>query len=266
MKKIIVVLLIGCITIASFLLFSKKDVSISFEKNKYNNTDLFDALDVTIKNYSDNMTVEVEGLDLLGFSNEEISNKKGYIKEFGIFTLEYKIYFKDELVCFEYREIINNVYQSNSNNIILNNDFNANIYNWKLTGESYFNYSIDNKLIIDQTSISEFWEQSLYQNIELEYNEKYQISFVVETTSKKQIELSIHQSLSFEPWSYNFGLLEYVEIEGETLVEFEFTFINPNTQYSDVNDVRLEIKFGNNDYLNHNITTFSFSNFELIKI
>lgn len=270
MKKILVVCILAICGVA--LLFVKKEVSISYDKNLYHNNEIFDALDINIKNHNNDMIIEVEGLDLIGFTKEEINNKKGYLKEFGLYTIVYKVYLNEELVCIDYREINCYIYQSDINNLIINNDFSANLYKWNMYDETNgLEYSVlDNELIIKQNNTgNNFWDQKLSQYITLKENSSYILSFDLYSTSNKEIEVSIYQELHDAPWTFNYGLIEYIVVTDEKKTyDFEFICTKPSELDGflvDINNIKLEFKFGYKDNLNNNNSTLYFSNLSLIK-
>lgn len=271
MKKMIVFVITSSLLLFGFYMISEKPVKISFDTNTFNNVEIFDAMDINTSNYTEEMNIEIEGLDVVGFTNEEITNKKGYLKYFGKYTLTYKVYLEEDLICLQYRDIQINVYQTNPNNLILNNDFNALLYKWNLTTQGLSYNVINNELQIIQSNTQDYmWEQKLSQNIVLEFNQKYKLSFDLYCTNSKQLEVSIYQELHDDPWAYNYGLLEYIIIDtNKTTFEFEFTCTSPTEVDGfkiDENNVKLEFKFGKNGTLNTTLSTLYFSNFELIKI
>lgn len=273
MKKFITLIIVLAVVVATCFIIVKKDVSISFEKNNYHNQEVFDALDINISNFSDDMVIEVYGLDLVGFTSDEIKNKSGYLKEFGLYTLTYKIYLNDELLNVSYRELNIYVYNSDLSNLIINNDFNANLYKWIITDNTSGLSSsvINNVLNINQLNTGDyFWDQKLSQYVDLEYNQAYELSFDLYSTTSKQIEVSIYQGLHDNPWSYNYGLLEYINISTiNTTYTYNFTFTQPNYIPGfpiDKNNVLFEFKFGKNEALNNIESTLYFSNIKLVKV
>lgn len=276
MKKILTTLLILCvISFTSYFVFlSMTSIKFTFDESNFTNKDVFNAYPDEIKNLNGKKLV-IEGLDLLGFTEYEILVQKGYIKEFGLFTVVYKVYDTVEneevLVYIECREINVTLFQSNKNNLILNDDFSANLYKWNITDiTNDLSYQISNNelSIIQNGTGDEFWHQKLSQNVYLEENTSYTLTFDVKSILNKQIEVSLIQDLHDAPWSYNYGLIEYLEISNTSntfTIDFDFVLPTELDGFKiDLNNIKLEFKFGNLDYLNNsNNSIITFSNFNL---
>lgn len=275
MKKILTTLLILCIiSFTSYFVFlSMTSIKFTFNESNFTNKDMFNAYPDEIKNLNGKKLV-IEGLDLLGFTDDEILVQKGYIKEFGLFTVVYKVYDvdnEDTLVYIECREINVTLFQSNKNNLILNEDFSANLYKWNITditNDLSYETSNNELSIIQNGTGDEFWHQKLSQNIVLQENSSYTLTFDAKSTLTKQIEVSLIQDLHDSPWSYNYGLIEYLEISNtNNTFTIDFDFVLPTELDGfkiDLNNIKLEIKFGNLDYLNNSSNSvITFSNFSL---
>lgn len=274
MKKFIIfIILISSIATISFIYLSKEvyDYKILVPSNEvytqYNEFDIYD-IEAIDKDNNDLMeNVKVYGLELLKLED-------GRITEFGSFNLRYTIEIENEVVCHTYRNIKVIYKQESLGGLIYNGDFQAGFTEWGTIDwkNSLTLNTSDSKLHIIQSSVDEYvWDQSIYQYVtNLEIGKEYKIVFSASSTNNKTIKVCLAQVLSSYPYSYNVTNEVDIEITNE-LKEYEITFIctSPSNVVSEfefnVNQVRLEFKFGKYEDKNNNISNIVFDNINIFK-
>ncbi len=272
MKKIITFIIFVAIVISGLLLFMPKQsyvYSLITPNNEvysqYNDFDIYNikAFDKDNNNLMDN--VVVYGLELLNIKNNRIT-------EFGTFSLRYTIEIDGDVVAHAYR-VIKVIYEKNSfGGFIYNGDFYSGTKEWGIVDwKSSLDINVENeKLYIYQNSVDEYiWDQSIYQYVVgLEINKTYEISFYASSSFNKTLKVCLAQTLSDSPWSYNIMNENDIEINNSlSLYTIEFTCTLPtnivNEFEFDINQVRLEFKFGKYNLINNENSTICFSNINI---
>ncbi len=220
-----------------------------------NNNDLVDS-------------VVINGLELLNIQNDRIT-------EFGSFSLRYMIIIDSKIVCHSYRYIKVEYTSNESMGLVKNSDFYGSLNDWGIVD---WNNSLDvnvvnEELCIFQNSVDSYiWDQSVYQYISgLALNKTYKLVFQVTSTNDKTFRVCLAQTLPTDPYSYNVMQEKNIIVSSITdTYEIEFTTSIPSNIIDDyefnIEEVRLEFKFGNDGINNNECSTIKFKYINIYEV
>ncbi len=265
--------------------------------NSYLHTQEFDALEGVVALAGDGKTnitdqVIVQGLQNLGFDDDEQAAQKGNFSKLGKITLKYQIIMDGKVIVNVPRILDVKMDKDIANGLIGNGDFSLETFGWnfvdwqsnltkEVTNDGMLKISTDRKL-------ANPWDIQLQQELSdegftLEAGKTYTLTFDAKADIDGMlIEFEIAHGAPGPVWGYNFGTGGTFTVNTE-IESYEYTFVcvlptneqvnddgTPNEDYAvDINKATLSYKLGGSSNPLQGITpeaAIYFGNIKLIEV